>query len=217
MNRPRIVQAVGPLLAVAWIATAGAWTAMAQSTPPPFDRVEEDWELVIIAPDSVAEGPQITTSMSPLDSQAGQFIAFNLNYRSQPSFRSGGLEVIAYNADVAQATSTQHTAKLSTTNETITWTQSLGLVGGVMSYQIIGGKSTSWGQFGQGSGANLGVSVTSALSSMSGYHPETSVEFSGVGWQANRVASMRLLQVRYYDGNTLVAIDETVRDVNLMK
>ncbi|MEW4569669.1 hypothetical protein AB1L88_17525 [Tautonia sp. JC769] len=217
MNRPRIAQAVGPLLAVAWIASAGAWTASAQGTPPPFDRVEEDWELVIIAPDPIAEGPQITTSMSPSATQMGQFIALNLNYRSQPSFRSGGLEVIAYNADSVLATSTQHTSQLSHPDERIAWTQSLGLSGGTMSYQIIEGQSTSWGRFGQGSGANLGVTVPTSLTSMSGYRPETSVEFSGVGWQATRVESMRLLRVRYYQGNTLVAIDETARSVNLEK
>ncbi|WP_169977834.1 hypothetical protein [Tautonia rosea] len=215
MNRPRIVQAVGPLLAVAWIATAGAWNAAAQSPTSPIDRVEEDWELIIIAPDAIAEGPQITTSMSPVDSQAGQFIVFNLNYRSQPSFRSGGLELIAYNGEAVLATSTQHTSQLSTANETITWTQSLGVSGGTMRYQIIEGQSTSWGQFGQGSGANLGLTVATSLSSMSGYYPETSVGFSGVGWQANRVKSMKLLRVRYYQGNTLVATDESVRTVSL--
>lgn len=42
-----------------------------------------------------------------------------------------------------------------------------------------------------------------------------SVHFSGVGWQANRVQSMKLVQVRSYQSGQLVAIDQTVREVDL--
>ena len=217
MNRPRILQSVGPLVAVAWVVTAGAWTAGAQDTLPPFDRVEEDWELVIDQPDLLAEGPQITTSMSPKLGLTGRFVVLNLNYRSQPSFQPGGLELVAYNTDRVVGTSTQHTGRLATEGETITWTQSLKLSGGVMSYDIKNGQSTTWTRFGQGSGANLGIAIASDLPTLSGYRPETSVSFSGVGWQANRVRSMKLLRVRYYQGAELVALDETPREVNLVK
>jgi hypothetical protein len=213
MSRPNISRAFGPILAVAWIGWAGPTPAEAQE--PAFDRVEEDWELIIDQPDLLAEGPQITTTMSPLDDITGQFVAFNLNYRSQPSYLPGGLELIFYDGDRVLLTSAQHTARLEDPGETITWTQSMALSGGVLSYDIRQGSSTTWSQFGQGSGANLGIKAATSLGSMSGYSPDASIAHSGPGWQSNRVGSMRLLRVRYYNAGQLVRVDETDRAVDL--
>lgn len=215
MKGPLLVRAVGPMLAVAWIASAGTLTAVAQEALPPFNRVEEDWVLVINQTDLPVEGPQITTTMSPKPGLTGRFVEFNVNYRSQPSFQGGGLEVVGYNVDQVLATSTQHSAKFSTAGEQITWTQSLGLSAGTLTYEVKNGQSTTWDKFGQGSGANLNVLIPTSLSTLSGYSPESSVNFSGVGWQANHVQEMKLVRVRYYQGGQLVAVDETVRNVEL--
>ncbi|RUL86726.1 hypothetical protein [Tautonia sociabilis] len=215
MKRPSIALVACPLVAVAWIASAGPPPARAQEVPAVFDRVEEDWELVIGEPDLLAEGPQITTTMSPLGDITGLFVALNLNYRSQPSYQPGGLEVVSYDGDRVLGTSTQRTSRLATEGETITWTQSLRLSGGLLDYEIIVGNSTTWGRFGQGSGANLAVRIATGLESMTAYRPTTSVSYSGPGWQSNRVSSMRLMRVRYYNGGMLVSTDETPRSVNL--
>lgn len=180
-----------------------------------IDRVEEDWELVIESPDLIAEGPQLTTSMSPTGDIEGLFVAFNLNYRGQSPYRSGGLEVVAFNGEVAMAVSTQGSGLLSTDGEQLTWTQQLRVSGGTLSYQIVGGESTTWGKFGQGSGTNLGVTTAAGLSTLDAYDPAVSVARSGAGWQPNRVRSMTLVRVRYYAGGQLVALDETARPVEL--
>ncbi|QDV35957.1 hypothetical protein [Tautonia plasticadhaerens] len=215
MTRLSITRALGLILAAAWFAWAGASPAGAQTVIPPFDRVEEDWELVIDQPDLMAEGPQITTTMSPLGDLGGQFIAFNLNYRSQPSYLPGGLELVSYDGERVLATSSQGTSRLATTGETVTWTQSLQISGGVIVYDIKQGDSTTWSGFGQGSGANLGIQAATSLGSMDGYSPSASVANSGPGWQSNRVSSMRMLRVRYYNGGQLVLVDETPRPVEL--
>lgn len=180
-----------------------------------IDRIEEDWELVIKAPDTSTSGPQMTTVMSPKTDNRQFFVTFNLNYRDHPSFQAGGLEVLTYRDNQVVASSTQSSALLLNDGETITWTQQMQLNGGTLNYKINDGQSTTWNRFGQGSGANLGISVTTTASSLADYTPEASVARSGVGWQPNRVTSMRLLRVRYYSGGQLIQQDNQVRDVDL--
>jgi hypothetical protein len=110
---------------------------------------------------------------------------------------------------------TKGTAQCSTTGETITWTQSMSLSSGTISFSINSGKSTTWGKFGQGQQLNLGNSFTTNLNSLSLYSPATTVANSGVGWEPNCVTSMTLLQVRYYAGGKLLATDKTVRTISL--
>jgi hypothetical protein len=50
---------------------------------------------------------------------------------------------------------------------------------------------------------------------LSGYRPDASIAHSGPGWQSNRVSSMRMLRVRYYNAGQLVQVDETARTVDL--
>jgi hypothetical protein len=217
MRGAALGRTAGMLMAALCVGMAGSGTLYAQVTPPAFDRVEEDWELVINETDLVAEGPQITTAMSPTGDTSGKFFAFNLNYRSQPSYVPGGLEVVAFDGEVVGNKSTQHTARLATSGESITWTQSMGISGGILSYEIKNGIGTTWSRFGQGSGTNLSVAGFSYPGTLSGYSPAVSVGHSGAGWQANLVGSMQLVRVRYYSGGQLVALDQTVRPVDLVK
>ena len=101
-----------------------------------------------------------------------------------------------------------------TQGETISWTQRMKLSGGNLKFNVVNGLSTTWGQFGQGPGT-FGVSMPSTLSDLSAYKPDYSVSKSGVSWQSNRVTSMTLLQVRYYNGRQLISTDSTSRTVKL--
>lgn len=87
---------MGRTLAVL-LALVAPWIASAQDDGLPIpDRVEEDWEVVIAQPDRVAQGPQLTTCMAPSRFEPGLFVAFNRNFRRQPVFRPGGLQVQAW-------------------------------------------------------------------------------------------------------------------------
>lgn len=202
------------LILALWVPTAQAQCEPLPSTPPPgFDRVEEDWELVIAAPDIEAVGPQITTTLSPVADNARGFVATNLNYRDSP-FRAGGLQVQAW-VDGTQrgASDADHTEQLANDEETVAWTQVMWTGGGRINFGIINGNSTTWGRFGEGCNLNIGLDCDAA--NLDAYSPAYSVANSGVGWQADRVRSMSLVRVRYYAQGTLVAIDQAARPVPL--
>jgi hypothetical protein len=188
--------------------------ARAQSSTPP-DQIQEDWQIVIGTPDTTGAGPQISAALSPVSDGSQPFFIFNLNYRETPTFSPGGMEVQVWSGNTMTSGATKGTAQLSTTGETITWTQSMSVSSGTISFAIKTGRSTTWGRFGQGQQLSLSNSFTSSLTSLSGYSPTTSVNNSGVGWESNCVTSMTLLQVRYYAGGKLLSTDTTTRTINL--
>jgi hypothetical protein len=196
------------------ILNASMSLARAQSSPPP-DQIQEDWQVVIGVPDPVSAGPQISTSLSPVADGSTPFFVFDLNYQDSPIFVPGGLQVQTWSGDDLLASTTKGTAQCSTNGETITWTQSMILSSGSISFAINTGRSTTWGKFGQGQQLNVSGSFTTSLTSLSQYSPATSVANSGVGWQSNRVTSMTLLQVRYYAGGKLISKDTTTRTISL--
>src|SRR5262249_5829652 len=121
----------------------------------------------------------------------------------------------AWSGDTMLSSSTKGTAQLSTTGETVTWTQTMKLNSGTISFAIDSGRSTTWGRFGQGQQLNATCSFTTSLTSLAGYSPSTTVTNSGVGWEANRVTSMTIVEVRYYAGGKLLLRDTTQRPISL--
>jgi hypothetical protein len=203
------------LAVAAAFALAGS-IGLGQTSSGPPDQVEEDWQVVIGSPDPTGVGPQITTCMSPVSDGSTSFVAFDLNYIDYPPFTPGGLEAKVYSTtgDVV-GSSTQNGAVLQTPNETISWTQRMSFSGGsTITYTIVNGQSTTWGQFGQSQGLNP-VSFTTSLTSLSSYTPATSVAKSGAGWEADRVSQMTLQRVRYYRAGQLISTDNTSRSVTL--
>jgi hypothetical protein len=190
---------------------------LAQTSSSPPDRVEEDWQVVIASPNPVEVGPQITTCMSPVSDGTAQFVAFDLNYVDYPPFSPGGLEAKVYSTsgDV-QDFSTQGNQVLQTDNETITWTQRMSVDGdNNVTYTVVNGQSTTWGQFGANNGLDPLSFNSSSVTSLARYSPDRSVATSGVGWQSNRVSQMTLLRVRYYRNGNLVSTDTNSRSVTL--
>lgn len=177
---------------------------------PAPDRVEEDWQVVLGTPDPTATCPQFLTIMSPTGVVTDPYLRFELNFRDQPSFQAGGLSAQFWQGTNFVSNSDQGTATCNTANESITWTQRMSLSGGNLNFKVLSGNSTTWGQFGVND-TDLAVSNSSSLADLSGYKPDYSVSKSGVGFGPNRVTSMTLLQVRYYQGSTLLSTDTTPR------
>lgn len=197
------------LLALACLA------APARAQTASIDQVEEDWELVIDVPDPTGAGPQISTWLCPVADGSSHCFIFNLNYRELPSFAPGGLEVQTWLGDEMLTGGGKATTSLATTGETITWTQRMRLSGGVVSFAVDSGRSTTWGKFGQGQQLNVNASFNTTLTNLNGYSPDASVARSGVGWQPNRVRRMTLVRVRYYNGGKLIATVNTPKPVSL--
>lgn len=180
------------------------------AVPEGIDAVEEDWELVLAEPDVVGCGPQVTTTMSPSGSTRDESMSFNLNYRDDP-FQAGGLQLRAWDAESVIAESVTGTALLQQTGETITWTQRMAIENGHVVYEVKNGVSSTWGAF--GTTGQLRVNTTSPHASLDAYSVGESTANSGPGWQSNRVASMKLLRVRYYRQGQLDHVDETPKVV----
>jgi hypothetical protein len=194
--------------------TISTGAALAQSSTPVPDQVEEDWQLVIANPDVSGNGPQITTCMSPVADSSTPFVALDLNYREFPVYQPGGMQLQVWSGSTVGATSALIGPMFNTSGETITWTQRMNVANGTVSYQIANGQSVTWGNFGQGS-SPLSVSYNTAATSMAGYSPSLSVANSGVTWESNLVTSMTLLRVRYYASGQLISTDTTARQVSL--
>jgi hypothetical protein len=205
---------VRPIVVLATCVFGPALGALAQ-TPLP-DRVEEDWALVIDTPDTTANGPQITTTMSAFgDNTAGPYPAFDMNYREYPSYGPGGMQVQVWSGESLVGLSTKGRSQLNTPGETITWTQAMSIDGsGTVTYSIKSGVSTTWGAFGQGNALNS-VSFSTSLTSLAAYSPGVSIANSGATWQSNHVMSLAVVQVRYYSNGSLILTDTTRRDVAL--
>ena len=188
---------------------------LGQTSSGPITKVEEDWQVVIGTPSPDEVGPQLTTCMSPVGDGSTPVATFDLNYCDYPTFQPGGLQVkVCSGADVLSSSS-QGNALCQTANETISWTQQMITTSsGNVTYTVVNGQSTTWGQFGSSQGLNP-VSFTTSLTSMAGYSPDKSVGNSGAGWESNRVTSMTLVRVRYYNGTQLISTDNNPRSVPL--
>lgn len=189
------------------------WAAVGAAQSPALVRVEEDWELVVAAPDPGSAGPQVTCTLSPRADLAGVYGTFEINHRSLPSFQPGGLQVQTWNGDQPLAQSpVPASGVMSTPNETVRWTQVMRLAEGRVVFEVVNGTSTTWGSFG-GQGY-LQLSVPTSLTNLGGYSPEVSVRNSGVGFAGNRVQSLVLKRVRYQLSNGMVLEDGTARVVH---
>ena len=175
------------------------------------DAVEEDWELVLATPDPDVTSPQITTSMQLDSSVELPTMNFILNYRDTPAFAAGGVQV-KMTAGGSTTAASKGSEQLQTPDETVTWTQRLSLNGGAVTFEVVSGKSTTWGDFGAGT---LSVGASTGVGSLAGYDPAVSVSKSSPTFGANRVARMTLLRVRYYRDHMLLSTDATPRPIEL--
>jgi hypothetical protein len=176
-------------------------------------RVEEDWELVVGDPDPATSTPQVICIISPQGDTNGVYGAFELNARSIPTFEAGGLQLQVWDDEV-ELSNRQHPIGLllQQSDETVTWTQSMAVDEGALTFDISGGTSSTWGAFG-GVGVLRAV-VETSLENLDSYDPAVSVANSGVSYAANRVTSLTLKRVRYYMSDDQVIEDDTERVVH---
>lgn len=192
--RTRLALGCPLLLVSACFWTVSGDTARAQ-TSPEVVRVEEDWELVVAVPDPNSDAPQVSCLISPVGNTESVHAAFEMNYQSMPEFVAGGLQLQIWNNEEPLASRKfPNGAVMQTEGETVRWTQSMSLEGGLLTFEITGGSSSTWGAFG-GQGY-LKATVATSLENLNGYSPSVSTAGSGVGYAANRVESLKLRRVR---------------------
>jgi hypothetical protein len=179
---------------------------------PQVVRVEEDWELVVGTPDADSDAPQVTCVVAPVGHVESFYAALEVNHQSEPEFVAGGLQLQIWAGESpVSSRKFPNGAVMAQAGETVRWTQSMQLEGGVLTFEIINGTSATWGMFG-GQGY-LKASVNTTLGNLNDYDPAVSVQNSGIGYAANRVQSLVLRRVRWITSIGEVLEDTTARPI----
>jgi hypothetical protein len=185
------------------IATLGVVQAR-DSYAADVDRVEEDWQLVITEPDALLVSPQATCTMSPEGNLASNYAVFDVNLRNFPSYEAGGVQLQLWNGDSAvNSVRANSGVALRAAGETVTWTQQMSIQDHKLTIAVTNGQSQTWGSFGDGT--SISLMKETDLDNLNGYSPALTIANSGIGFGANRVASLSLVAIRLYSGPTLVA------------
>ncbi len=176
-------------------------------------RVEEDWELVVTSPDSASDAPQITCVFSPTGDVRSVYGVFVLNHQSLPDFVAGGLQLQVWlGEEPLVARKFSNNAAMTQAGEIVRWTQRIEITDGTLSFEIVDGSSSTWGTFG-GQGY-LKASMPTGVTSLDAYHPQVSVDNSGINFAANRVQSLVLKRVRLTMSDEQVLEDATERTIH---
>jgi len=179
-------------------------------------RIEEDWQLVVGDPDVANNGPQVTCSISPASMDAA-YCAFDINYHTQPDYFAGGLQIHTWDPlDPIEYANSVHTGIMSSSGETVTWTQTMTWNSGTITYQVINGQSQTWGNFGGNGNGNSGrliLNTPTTFSNLNGYSSDVSLNNSGVSFASNLVGSLTLMAVRWYDINGNLIQENTTSQV----
>jgi hypothetical protein len=176
-------------------------------------KVEEEWELVLNNPSPGNAAPQIVCSMTPFDHFDGVHAALEINHGTLPSYTPGGLQLQVWSGEEWLTVRDYADSTLHVENETVTWTQRMSVGSGKLTFQVLNGNSSSWGAF--ATSGNFKLSLTSSVANLNSYNPDTSVNHSGIGYGSQRVSSLKLKKVRYYDGSgNLISEDTTERVVH---
>lgn len=173
----------------------------------PVLRVEEDWVMVLNEPDDQVDSPQFHTVMSPFNHLDYNYAQVLWNYRELTRFTPGGVQLHSYYGESVTQKRSMEYGQLSTTAETISWSQALSTDGAMLSFEVFNGSGATWGTFGR----DMRIDANANLADLNQYSPDVSAENACVTFGANRVESLIIHQVRYYHASGLVSVDTTPR------
>lgn len=175
-------------------------------------RIEEDWAVAIVEPNSEITAPQFTSVMTPDHTDQTTYFTIEFNHSTSPEFTAGGIQLQTWANDTQEFASPRLTNKmLSVNDEKIRWTQYMEIKGEYVEFGLSSLQSSTWNDQDL-SDAKLTVHST-PLSNLNNYRISNSVDSSGIGYSANRVGNMILVEVRVYAGNELVQTIQVNRDL----
>ncbi|HYO23768.1 MAG TPA: hypothetical protein VEQ85_02360, partial [Lacipirellulaceae bacterium] len=126
------------------------------------------------------------------------YFVFTINHRSHPEYAPGGMQVQQWCGEQLLDSRTAATdEQLHHNDEVLQWVQRTEVHGGALTFEIRGGVSSSWGNF--GNDGRLKLTIATNLTTLNGYRPGTPIEESGVSFAGNRVRSLVLTKLRWWD------------------
>lgn len=174
----------------------------------PITRIEEDWKITFGVPDPDLNAPQVSMTMAPSADLNAEYVVFSVNHRTQPDYIAGGLQLQRFfGENCLDYNSSQKKNLMQVSNDVVTFTMSMQVQNGSLTYAVSNGNSQTWGTF--GSNGDLALSMSYGASDLSAYDSTTSLNNSQVNFAPNRVQQVARTQVRYYSNGTLVSTDNT--------
>ncbi len=182
---------IGSLAAIAFAVAGESATAGSQ-----YYRIEEDWELVLNTPDLSFPAPQIVVAMKPGITSRKQAL-FLINHHDTPQFNAGGGQIQVWDGDVLKSYKSFAGPTLIRVGERVTWTQYMERSGGKFQFGLSRVEGDAWGV---NTAADLGgpVSFADSKTIFDVYSSDNSVEDAAITFGADRVASLKLVEVRKY-------------------
>ncbi len=197
---------------VAMVSLLGSSGAVLGQDVQGLTRIEEDWVVAIVEPDSEITAPQFTSVMTPDHNDPATYFTVEFNHSTSPEFTPGGIQLQTWTNDAQDDASPRLTNRsLDERDERIRWTQYLEIKNDNLEFGLSGFRSRTWNGLALDE-AKLTV-FASALQNLNNYRIVDSAASSGVGYSANRVESMILVRVRTYSGNQLLETIEVNKNL----
>ncbi len=186
--------------------------AKAQTPGRTLVRVEEDWVALIGEPDMATSSPQIMNFISPIQSTEGIFGLVQVNHRGAPEFHDGGLQVQGWVGSwMSGSLNANKFSKLNRNADNLRYTVAMEKVSNGIKFQLLNGRSRSWGKFAQ---TPVSVVVTVDEPSLEDYSPEFSVANTNVNLGAHRVEMLYLTATRFKYSDDSTVTDNTDRVIH---
>ncbi len=188
---------------ILWISTLAGMPTCAAADASMY-KIEEVWEMVVNEPDPANYSPQVTFFTSPSANIDHSYFQLQLNYAADEGFSPGGFHVAAVQGgEILDEARSDTRRTLATDGDLIRWTSVMAVVQDKVLFAVKDGHGEEWGYFG---GPDYLVKIVqSPVTDLSEYHPQHSLDTVDIGFGANRVASITLVEVRcfYTDGRTV--------------
>lgn len=166
------------------------------SAGPTYTKIEEDWELILNTPDLSFPAPQIVVGMKPSSTSQKQAL-FLINHHDTPLFNAGGGQIQVWDGDTLRSYKSFAGPTLIRVGERVTWTQYMERSGGRFQFGLSRVEGDAWGV---NTAEDLGGAVyfNDAKTVFDNYSSDNSVEDAAITFGADRVNSLKLVEVRKY-------------------
>lgn len=198
----------------AWIGvlvgTALVWSgqcAWAQKGQP-ITGIEEDWQVTFGDPEPGSKGPRINMTIAPSSDLTADYVVFEINHQTEPDDVAGGMQVQRWKGKrCLDYRNSQKEGPVRIKNDVVSFTLSMQVQNGSLTFGVLNGDSKTWGKFGVDGW--LSLSMIDERGDLSAYDPKISLQKSRVEFDPHRVQRVVRNRIRYYSNGTLVSTDST--------